>query len=101
MILHGSVEKSLLDEPGLVYQRAHQIALRAEEETVRAQGVSWRAYSRFMDRFIKEAGDERLTRIPPDLDITPYRDEPDMKLLRSMQKVLQRELRHGARHGDR
>ena len=95
LILHEAVEKSLLAELGLVYQHAHQIALRAEEAAVRAEGVSWRDYDRFMDRFIKDAGDEHLHRIPPDLDIKPYRDEHDVAVLKSMQKVVQRELRDG------
>ena len=93
LILHEAVEKSLLNELGLVYQYAHQIALRAEEAAVRAEGVSWRDYDRFMEQFIKEAGDERLNRIPPDLDVKPYRDEHDVAMLTSMQKVIQRELR--------
>ncbi len=92
LILHEAVEKSLLDELGLVYQHAHQIALRAEEAAVRAVDVSWREYDRFMQRFIKEAGDERLSPIPPDLDIKPYRDEHDSAALKSMQQVVQREL---------
>jgi len=92
LILHEAVEKSLLDELGLVYQHAHQIALRAEEAAVRAVGVSWREYDRFMQRFIKEAGDEHLNRIPPDLDIKPYRDEHDSAVLKSMQQVVRREL---------
>jgi len=92
LILHEAVEKSLLDELGLTYQHAHQIALRAEEAAVRAVGVSWREYDRFMRRFIKEAGDERMNRIPPDLDIKPYRDEHDSAVLKSMQQVVRREL---------
>lgn len=98
LILHEAVEKALLDELGLVYQHAHQIALRAEEAAVRAAGVSWRAYDRFMQDFIKEAGDERLQRIPPDLDIKPYRDEHDFKLLHAMQRTI-REERRGFRKG--
>jgi len=92
LILHEAVEKSLLDELGLVYQHAHQIALRAEEAAVRAVGVSWREYDRFMQRFIKDVGHERLNRIPPDLDIKPYRDEHDSAVLKSMQQAVQREL---------
>ena len=53
LILHEAVEKSLVDELGLTYQHAHQIALRAEEAAVRAVGVSWREYKQFMQRFIK------------------------------------------------
>jgi len=91
LILHESIEKALLARLGLVYQHAHQVALRAEEAAVRAKGVSWREYDRFMQRFVKEAGDERLTRIPLDLDIKPYRDEHDTKVLAAMQKTLRRE----------
>jgi len=78
----------VIDTLGLVYQHAHQLALREEEAAVRAFGVSWREYSRFMDRHIKEAADERLTRIPPDLDIKPYRDEHDRELLKRMQRAM-------------
>jgi hypothetical protein len=91
LILHEAVEKALLARLGLVYQHAHQIALRAEEAAVRAKGVSWRDYDRFMQRFIKEVGDERLTRIPLDLDIKPYRDEHDTSVLIAMQKTMRRE----------
>ncbi len=91
LILHEAVEKSLLNKLGLIYQMAHQIALRAEEAAVRAAGVSWREYDRFMQDFIKEAGDERLTRIPLDLDIKPYRDERDTEVLKAMQRARKRE----------
>ncbi|MBI3872625.1 MAG: hypothetical protein HY304_06085 [candidate division Zixibacteria bacterium] len=91
LILHEAVEKSLLDQLGLRYQHAHQIALRAEEAAIRAAGVSWRDYDRFMQGFIKEAGDETLERLPLDLDIKPYRDEHDTDELRRMLKAMQRE----------
>ncbi|PWB68226.1 hypothetical protein C3F09_12040 [candidate division GN15 bacterium] len=91
LILHEAVEKALLVRLGLVYQHAHQIALRAEEAAVRAKRVSWREYDRFMQRFIKEVGDERLTRIPLDLDIKPYRDEHDTQVLTAMQNTMRRE----------
>jgi hypothetical protein len=81
LILHEAVEKTLLDALGLRYQHAHQIALRAEQAAVRAAGISWREYDRFMARYIKEA-DDVIDRLPPDLDIKPYRDERDVKLLK-------------------
>ena len=84
LILHEAVEKTLLDALGLRYQHAHQIALRAEQAAVRASGVSWREYDRFMARYIKEA-DDVIDRLPPDLDIKPYRDEHDVRLLKRMQ----------------
>lgn len=87
LLLHEEVEKTLIDQLGLHYQHAHQIATRAEEAAVRADGVSWRAYDRFMQQYVKEMGDERLTKLPADLDLKPYRDEHDYDLMRRMQQA--------------
>ena len=89
LILHESVEKSLLDDLGLKYQHAHQIALRAEQAAVKAAGVPWREYDQFMARHIKEA-DDVIDRLPRDLDIKPYRDEHDIQLLKRMQSAARR-----------
>jgi hypothetical protein len=84
LILHEEVEKTLIDQLGLHYLHAHQIATRAEQAAVRAAGVNWRDYDRFMQKYVKRIGDERLTRVPSDLDTEPYRDEHDDDLLRRM-----------------
>jgi hypothetical protein len=84
LLLHEEVEKTLIDQLKLHYQHAHQIATRAEEAAVRADGISWRAYDRFMQQYVKTAGDERLEKVPDDLDLKPYRDEHDYDLLRRM-----------------
>ncbi|MBV1703814.1 MAG: hypothetical protein KGI57_05285 [Hyphomicrobiales bacterium] len=84
LILHEEVEKAMIDHLGLHYQHAHQIATRAEEAAVRAEGIGWRAYDRFMQTFVKEMGDERLTKVPANLDLTPYRDEHDFDLMKRM-----------------
>jgi hypothetical protein len=42
---------------------------------VRAAGIRWRDYDRFMQKYVKRVGDERLTKLPADLDLKPYRDE--------------------------
>jgi hypothetical protein len=84
LILHEEVEKTLIDQLGLHYMHAHQIALRAEQAAVRAAGIKWRDYDRFMQRYIKGLGSERLTRVPADLDTKPYRDEHDYDLLQRM-----------------
>ncbi len=85
LILHESVEKTLIDELNLHYLHAHQIATRAEEAAVRADRILWSAYDRFMQRFVKTIGDESLTRVPTDLDLKPYRDEHDKDLIARMQ----------------
>ena len=84
LILHEEVEKTLIDQLGLHYLHAHQIATRAEQAAVRAAGITWRDYDRFMQKYVKTIGDERLTNVPKDLDLKPYRDEHDDDLLRRM-----------------
>jgi len=85
LVLHEAVEKTLIDELHLHYQHAHQIATRAEAAAVRADRIAWREYDHFMQRYIKQVGDERLTRVPADLDLKPYRDEHDCDLAKRLQ----------------
>jgi len=100
LILHEEVEKTLIDQLGLHYLHAHQIATRAEQAAVRAAGVNWRDYDRFMQKYVKRIGDERLTRVPDDLDTKPYRDEHDDDLLRRMLKCIDKgEVPKGLDHG--
>jgi hypothetical protein len=88
LILHEEVEKTLIDQLNLHYLHAHQIATRAEQAAVRAAGVTWRDYDRFMQKNVKKIGDEGLTKVPPDLDVKPYRDEHDYDLLRRMEACI-------------
>ncbi len=81
---HEIVEKALLDRLGLHYLHAHQIALRIEQAAVRAAGVDWHNYNAFTKQYEKAIGDERLSRVPRDLDLTPYRDEDEFDLLKRM-----------------
>jgi len=90
LILHEEVEKTLIDQLNLHYLHAHQIAARAEEAAVRAAGVLWRDYDRFMQKHVKAVGDERLTKVPADLDLKPYRDEHDFELLKRMHEAVER-----------
>jgi hypothetical protein len=84
LVTHEVVEKALLDELHLHYLHAHQIALRTEQAAVRAAGIAWRDYNRFTKANEKKIGDERLVRVPRDLDLTPYRDEHDLPELRKI-----------------
>jgi hypothetical protein len=97
LIMHEEVEKTLIDQLGLHYLHAHQIATRAEEAAVRAEGIVWRDYDRFMQKYVKHIGDERLTKVPADLDLKPYRDEHDFELIQRMQKALTKK---GLRKGE-
>ena len=84
LILHEEVEKTLIDQLDLHYLHAHQIATRAEEAAVRAAGILWRDYDRFMQKYVKRIGDEGLKKVPADLDLKPYRDEHDFDLMQRM-----------------
>src|SRR5690242_18403741 len=89
LILHEEVEKTLIDQLNLHYLHAHQIASRAEEAAVRAAGVGWREYDRLMQKYGKRIGDERLKKVPADLDLKPYRDEHDLDLLKRMHEAVE------------
>ena len=84
ILTHEIVEKALLDELRLHYLHAHQIALRAERDAVKAAGISWWAYQRFSKKHEKQIEEEKLVRVPPTLDLTPYRDEKDFGLLQRL-----------------
>jgi len=84
------VEKTLIDQLDLHYLHAHQIASRAEQAAVRAAGISWSAYDDFMQKYVKHIGDERLTKVPANLDLKPYRDEHDYDLVQRMLASIKR-----------
>ena len=92
LIMHEEVEKTLIDQLDLHYLHAHQIATRAEEAAVRAAGIRWRDYDRFMQKNVKVIGDERLRKVPSDLDLKPYRDEHDYDLVQRMLASINRGL---------
>jgi len=90
LILHEEVEKTMIDRLNLHYLHAHQIATRVERDAVVACGIDWNDYDDFMQANVKYIGDERLTKIPADLDLKPYRDEHDTELLERMARAVGR-----------
>jgi hypothetical protein len=88
LIVHEAVEKSLIQLLGMHYLHAHQIALRAEQAAVRAEGIDWHAYDQFMQDNIKTIGDENLSKVPDNLDLTPYKDFHDVEELKKMRACL-------------
>lgn len=81
LVTHEVVEKALLDELRLHYLHAHQIAVRIERDAVRSAGLSWTAYQAMMRTNEKPIEEEKLQRVPRDLDLTPYRDSEDFATL--------------------
>ena len=86
IILHEVIEKSLMvEEHGIIYELAHQIALRGEEAGVKGAGIPWTVYNSFCMKQIKLIGNRpRYANCPKDLDLTPYLDEKDWPTLRKM-----------------
>lgn len=84
LLTHEIVEKALLDELRLHYLHAHQIAVRAERDAVKAAGIPWWVYQGFMKRHEKPIEEEKLLKVPASLDLTPYGDEKDFALLRRL-----------------
>ena len=84
LVTHEIVEKALIDELELHYLHAHQVGLRTERAAVEAAGISWRTYESFMKKHEKPIQEEKLQRVPRDLDLTPYRDLKDFDLLRGL-----------------
>lgn len=81
--LHEAVERAVLDRLGVLYQHAHQIALRVEEAAVRAAGISWHDYNAFMQEQMEKV-EKNFSSLPPDLDFTPYWDKEDVEILRKI-----------------
>lgn len=79
--IHEYSEKALIDFFGLNYEKAHKFATNLEREAVRAAGLNWEKYTEHLDPYIKNVEHEKLNSVPKDLDLTPYRDERDSRIL--------------------
>src|SRR5579884_1714510 len=63
IIVHEAIERVVGDALKLKYQHAHQIAMRVEEAAVRAAGVSWHDYNRFLRKY-EQIVAEDFSRLP-------------------------------------
>lgn len=84
---HEMSEKALIDIFRLRYQVAHRVATWLEHKAVRALGVEPDFYEEYLRPFIRTADHEDIRKPPTDLDLTPYEDEHDRKIL---MKLMQR-----------
>jgi hypothetical protein len=89
IILHEIGEKALIDLFGLHYQVAHHIVTWGVEfPAVKAAGVDWNDYSKFLAPQIKSDLSEKIKIVPSDLDLTPYSNEGQKKLEVKMEKKM-------------
>ena len=91
VFVHEKAEKALIDTFGLKYQEAHHIATCLERLTIDRDGIDWHRYEKFVMDQYKHIGHEKIERVPPNLDITPYKDEHDIKLLRDLRDGVTRD----------
>lgn len=85
LIVHERTEKALMDFLDYDYPEAHQIATYAEHHELRKMSVTPSSYERALDPYITADRHEKITKVPIDLDLKPYRDSRDLKLLQRMQ----------------
>lgn len=81
---HENVEKQLIHELGFHYLHAHHIAIAHEDKKVLAEHDKefLKAYNAHCKKYEKQCEDERITKTPKKLDLTPYQDEHDKDLKR-------------------
>ncbi len=84
LVLHEAVEIAMLAMLDIRYDHAHQIALLVERSAVQEAGVEWAPYHEFMLKHIRRMAGKRLTRVPRNLNLSPYLDEEDLSLLHEM-----------------
>jgi len=82
--IHECAEKAILDLDHLTYQEAHHVATHLERMAVEKAGLSWKEYSAYLDPYIKKVHYEHLDKVPKDLDLEPYADEHDKKVLTAL-----------------
>lgn len=91
LTLHERIEKALLDEYGLRYQSAHQIALRTERASAAAAGVAWKPYDDMIADVANRIFERRPSRVSNRLDLTPYYsfvDAANRKLVGGINRAL-------------
>lgn len=83
IVFHEVGEKKLLQK-GMDYQHAHHEITKHEKTKVEAAGLDWKKYSSFVGGQAKEIEHERVTKVPHDLDMEPYKDMKDYETLRKL-----------------
>lgn len=84
LIEHERTEKAAIDTMGWDYEQAHKVATYVEHMSLKRKGISPGAYERALDPYIKVDEHERIQRVPADLDLKPYLDSRDERLISHM-----------------
>lgn len=84
LIVHERTEKGLEDCLGLDYEEAHKVATWREHRELLKARRSVKLYEAALDPYIKASQLEQIVKVPRDLDMKPYRDSGDKKLIERM-----------------
>ena len=81
-VRHESFESACIRLLGMDYEESHHFAVRAEWSLVIGDDYDWDFYEAQWKPYIKADEVEKIDRVPPDLDLTPYEgdDETDKAL---------------------
>jgi hypothetical protein len=75
-VRHESFESACIRLLAMDYETAHHHAVRAEQLLVTSDDYEWELYENQWKPLIKADEVEKIERVPPDLDLTPYEDTP-------------------------
>jgi hypothetical protein len=96
--IHELTEKAILDCFDFKYQQAHHFASHFERKAVENAGLDWDEYQEHLTPFIKKVHKEHLSIVPPDLDLEPYADENEKKLLKTLAQKEKKETKSIKEH---
>jgi hypothetical protein len=96
VMLHEIMEKACIDVLHWPYHHAHGAANGYERRGVLAAGMFWDPYNKVLYPYIKSDEREKLVKIPPDLDMTPYYAKPVNQSL--VDHILQAQGKGGGKH---
>jgi len=84
IVLHEKTEKALMGVFKTKYQQAHHIATHVEHMSLISDGFDWKKYTAYCEKYIKEVDHEKVVKVPSDLDLEPYKDEHDERLMKEL-----------------
>ena len=100
LLEHEHSEKVLEDVAKLPYEQAHAIATMLEHQLIEQDGeITPKEYEAYIRGKLKTIEHEKLTKLPPDLDLTPYEDSKDYDLLKRMHDAQHNETQAKSKRG--
>lgn len=92
LLEHEHTEKVLEDVAGLDYDQSHAIATMREHQLIEEDGeITPKEYEAHIRGLCKKIEHEKLTKLPPELDLKPYEESKDYDLLKRIHDEQHRE----------